>query len=240
MFEELLKSQPVRALVVTPTVSNPLGSVMSDEDRERLVKITRRYDVPIIEDDVYAELVFDGSRPRPLRAFAGPSEDGHVLLVGSVSKTLAPGYRVGWLAGGRWHDQILRLKFSHTLACPTLPGMAVAEFLASGGYDRHLRRLRAALATNVERYRESIATEFPEGTRVSAPRGGFVLWVELPLGVDSLALHEQALRRGIVVAPGPLFSARQRFSNFVRVSAGTPWSERVASAIRTLGRLVAR
>jgi DNA-binding transcriptional MocR family regulator len=226
--------------VISPTVSNPIGSIMPEDDRERLVRITRRHDVPIIEDDVYGELVFDGSRPRPLRAFAGPSEDSHVLLVSSVSKTLAPGYRVGWVAGGRWHDQIVRLKYSSTLACPTLPGMAVAEFLASGGYDRHLRRLRAALAGNVERYREMIATEFPEGTRVSAPRGGFVLWVELPPGIDALQLHDQALRRRIVVAPGPLFSARQRFANFIRISAGTPWSERIAEGMRTLARLIAR
>jgi len=238
-FEETLRAQPIRALVITPTVGNPLGSLMPDDERERLVRITRRYDVPIIEDDVYGELVFDGSRPRPLRAFAGPSEDSHVLLVSSVSKTLAPGYRVGWLAGGRWHDQIVRLKYSSTLACPTLPGMAVAEFLASGGYDRHLRRLRVALAGNLERYREAIATEFPEGTRVSAPRGGFVLWVELPPGIDALQLHDQALRRRIVVAPGPLFSARQRFTNFIRISTGTPWSERIADGIRTLGRLIA-
>jgi DNA-binding transcriptional MocR family regulator len=221
-FEDTLRAQPIRAVVVTPTVSNPLGSIMPDEERERLVRITRRHDIPIIEDDVYAELVFDGSRPRPLRAFAGPSEDSHVLLVGSVSKKLAPGYRVGWLAG------------------PALLGMAVAEFLASGGYDRHLRRLRAALAGNVERYREMIATEFPEGTRVSVPRGGFVLWVELPPGVDALQLHDQALRRRIVVAPGPLFSARQRFANFIRISAGTPWSERIEEGMRTLARLIAR
>jgi DNA-binding transcriptional MocR family regulator len=239
-LEETLRAQPIRAVVVTPTVSNPLGSVMPDEERERLVRITKRYDVPIIEDDVYAELMFDGSRPRPLRAFAGPSEDSHVLLVGSVSKTLAPGYRVGWLAGGRWHDQIVRLKCGQSLACPTMPGMAVAEFLASGGYDRHLRRLRAALAGNIERYRETIASEFPEGTRVSAPRGGFVLWVELPPGIDALELHEQALRRRIVVAPGPLFSARQRFANFIRISAGAPWSDRIAEALRTLAKLVAR
>ncbi|TMQ05891.1 MAG: PLP-dependent aminotransferase family protein [Deltaproteobacteria bacterium] len=239
-FEDTLRQQPVRALVVTPTVSNPLGSVMPDEERERLVRIARRYDLPIIEDDVYAELVFDGSRPRPLRAFAGPSEDSHVLLIGSVSKTLAPGYRVGWVAGGRWHDQILRFQFSHTLACPALPGMAVAEFLASGGYDRHLRRLRAALAGNIERYRETIATEFPEGTRVSSPLGGFVLWIELPPGVDALQLHDQALRHRVVVAPGPLFSARQRFTNFIRISAGAPWSERIAEGLRTLARLSAR
>src|SRR5205823_6673157 len=171
-LEDTLRAQSVRALVVTPTVSNPLGSIMPEDDRERLVRIARRADLPIIEDDVYGELVFDGSRPRPLRAFAGASEDSHVVLVSSVSKTLAPGYRVGWVAGGRWHDQILRLKYSQSLACPAIPGMAVAEFLASGGYDRHLRRLRAAVAGNVERYRDAIAAEFPEGTRVASPRGG--------------------------------------------------------------------
>ncbi|HEU0036568.1 MAG TPA: PLP-dependent aminotransferase family protein [Kofleriaceae bacterium] len=241
-FEDMLRgpnAPAIRALVCSPTLLNPLGSIMPDDERERLVRITRRHDIPVIEDDVYGELVFDGSRPRPLRAFAGPSEDSHVVLVSSVSKTLAPGYRVGWIAGGRWHDQIVRLKYGQTLACPTLPGMAVAEFLASGGYDRHLRRLRAACAGNVERYREAIATQFPDGTRVSAPRGGFVLWVELPPGVDALALHEQALRRRIVVAPGPLFSARQRFTNFIRMSAGTPWSDRIADGIKTLARLVA-
>ena len=238
--EELLRQQPVRAIVSTPTIANPLGSVMPDDERERLVKITRRYGVAVIEDDVYGELVFDGSRPPPLRAFAAPSEDSHVILVSSVSKTLAPGYRVGWIAGGRWHDRILRLKYSTSLACPSLPGMAVAEFLSSGGYDRHLRRLRAALAGNVERYREAIANEFPEGTRVSSPRGGFVLWVELPAGNDALQLHEAALRKNIVVAPGPLFSARRRFSNFIRISAGAPWSERMAAGLRTLAKLVAK
>ena len=238
-FEELLRTQTVRALCVTPTISNPLGSIMPEDERERLVRLARKHDIAIIEDEVYGELVFDGSRPRPLRAFDGPSEDSNVLLVSSVSKTLAPGYRCGWVAGGRWHQQILRLKFSQSLACPALPAMAVAEFLSSGGYDRHLRRLRAAVAGNVERYREAIATHFPNGTRVSAPRGGFVLWVELPAGVDALRLHEAALKRRIVVAPGPLFSARQRFANFIRVSAGTPWSDRISDAIRTLARLVA-
>jgi DNA-binding transcriptional MocR family regulator len=237
-FEETIRQQPVRALVCSPTMLNPLGSIMPDDERERLVRITRRHELPMIEDDVYSELVFDGSRPRPLRAFAAPSQDSHVVLVSSVSKTLAPGYRVGWVAGGRWHDQIVRLKYGQSLACPTLPGMAVAEFLASGGYDRHLRRLRGALSGNVERYREAIASQFPDGTRVASPRGGFVLWIELPPGVDALALHEQALRKRIVIAPGPLFSARQRFANFIRISAGTPWSDRIAEGIKTLARLL--
>ena len=239
-FDDATRVQPVRALVVSPTVSNPLGSVMPDDDRERLVEITRRRDIPIIEDDAYGELVFDHSRPRPLRAFAPEGADSHVIYVSSVSKTLAPGYRVGWIAGGRWHDSIVRTKYSQSLACPALFGMTVAEFLASGGYDRHLRRMRTALAGNVERYRDAISSQFPDGTRVSSPRGGFVLWVELPPGADALELHRQALRRGIVIAPGPLFSARQRFANFIRISAGAPWSERVSDALRTLARLVAQ
>lgn len=236
-FEEAARNTTIRALVMTPTVSNPLGSIMPDDERERLVEITRRRDIPIIEDDAYGELVFDNTRPRPLRAFA-PGADSHVVLVSSVSKTLAPGYRVGWIAGGRWHDQIVRTKYSQTLACPALYQMVVAEFLASGGYDRHLRRMRAAIAGNVERYREAILAQFPEGTRVSSPRGGFVLWVELPAGADALAIHRQALRKGIVIAPGPLFSARQRFGNFIRISAGTPWSDRIDTALRTLARVV--
>src|SRR3569832_112152 len=235
-FEEALRGQPVRAVVHAPTISNPLGSGMPDDQRERLVRLCKRADVAIIEDDVYGELMFDGSRPRPLRAFA--PDDSHVILVGSVSKTLAPGYRVGWVAGGRWHDQIVRMKYGQSLACPALLGMAVAEFLASGGYDRHLRRLRASLETNVERYREAIMAEFPEGTRVSAPRGGFVLWVELPPHVDALALHQQTLRRGIVIAPGPQFSLRLLFHNFVRISAGSPWSERIENGLRTVAKLV--
>ncbi|HTL32738.1 MAG TPA: PLP-dependent aminotransferase family protein [Kofleriaceae bacterium] len=237
-FEEAIRGQTVRALFVSPTIANPLGSIMPDDERERLVRIAKRADIAIIEDDVYGELVFDGSRPRTLRSFAGASEDNNVILVSSVSKTLAPGYRVGWIAGGRYHDQIVRMKFSQSLADPPLLGMAIAEFLSSGGYDRHLRRLRTAVAGNVERYREAIANDFPDGTRVAAPRGGFVLWVELPAGTDALALHEAALRKGIVVAPGPIFSARQRFANFVRISAGTPWDDRIATAMRTLGRLV--
>jgi len=235
-LEDALRSGPVRAIVTTANVSNPLGAIMPDEAKERLVRIAARHDLPILEDDVYGDLVFDGTRPRPLRAF---DKDGRVLLVGSVSKTLAPGYRVGWIAPGRWQEQVERLKFSQTLACATLPQMAVAEFLSSGGYDRHLRRLRNLLCGQLERYRQGIAAAFPEGTRVSAPRGGFVLWVELPAGVDALELQERALTRGVAVAPGPIFSARTRFQNFVRISCGLPWAGPAESAVKILGQIAA-
>ena len=232
---DALRVTPVRALVVMPTAANPLGSIMPDEAKAELVALAIRHDLALIEDDVYGELCFDGTRPRPLKAF---DRDGRVLLCGSVSKTLAPGYRVGWIAPGRYQDVVERLKFSQSLACPTLPGMAVAEMLSSGGYDRHLRRLRHVVAGQVARYRAEVVARFPEGTRVSAPRGGFVLWVELPGGIDSLVLQERALARGVAIAPGPIFAARQpRFTSCVRLSCGQPLTPRVLSALDLLAHL---
>lgn len=234
-LEQVVKqTSSLKAVLSMPTVSNPAGCVMPDDARERLVKLLARYDLPLIEDDAYGELVFDSPRPRPVRAW---DKDGRVLLVGSVSKTLAPGYRVGWIAPGRYQERIERLKFSQTVATPTLTQMAVAEFLASGGYDRHLRRLRTTLASQVERVREAIAHCFPEGTRVSMPAGGFVLWVELPQGADSVELQARALERKIAIAPGPIFSARGRFAHCMRLSCGFPWNERTGRAIETLGEL---
>jgi DNA-binding transcriptional MocR family regulator len=235
-LDAVLKAGGVRGVVVSPNVSNPLGAVMPDDAKLRLVRLAVRHDVPVIEDDVYGDLVFDGTRPRPLRAF---DHDGRVLLVGSVSKTIAPGYRVGWIAPGRYAETVERLKFSSTLANPTLTQMAIAEFLASGGYDRHLRRLRALLSGHVDKYRDAIAAAFPDGTRVSAPRGGFVLWVELPSGCDALAIQARALDHGIAIAPGPMFSPRNRFTNFLRISCGSPMAPRIEGAIRTLGEIAA-
>ena len=232
-LERVLKNRPVRAVIAQPNVSNPLGSVMSDDAKERLVRLCARADVPLIEDDVYGELAFDGRA----RAALAWDRDGRVLLLGSVSKTLAPGYRIGWLVPGRYFERVERLKYSQTISTPPLLQMAVAEFLESGGYDRHLRRLRSKLRLQVERTREAVAALFPAGTRVSSPAGGFVVWVELPPGVDAYALQQAALEHRISIAPGPIFSARERFTNCVRLSCGFPWSDRTQRALATLGQL---
>jgi len=235
-LDEALRTQRPRTILCVPNLHNPLATVMSDDAKQRLWRLAQRHDVPIIEDDIHGDLMHDGTRPRPLKAF---DRDGRVLLCGSVSKTLAPGYRVGWLAAGRYQDAAERLKFSQSVATPTLPQMAVAEFLASGGYDRHLRRLRRQLSAQVARMREAVAHSFPPGTRVSAPAGGFVLWLELPAGCDALAIQARALERGVAVAPGPIFSARGRFGSCLRLSCGFPWSPRLEAAVATLGALAA-
>jgi len=208
---------------------------MSDENKERLVKLCARHDAPLIEDDVYGDLAFD-SRPRPAAHW---DRDGRVLLIGSISKTLAPGYRIGWIAAGRYQERIERLKYAFTVSTPPLLQMAVAEFLGSGGYERHVRKLRSHLHSQVDRTRQAVADAFPEGTRISSPAGGFVLWLELPPNVDAYTLQSAAMAEKISVAPGPIFSPRERFSNCIRLSCGFPWSDRHERAIRTLGRITA-
>jgi DNA-binding transcriptional MocR family regulator len=236
-LERALAQTKVAACLCMPNFDNPLGALMSEASKERLVRLLERHDVPLIEDDVYGELALDGSRPRPAKAF---DRTGSVLLCGSVSKTLAAGYRVGWLVPGRYKERVERLKFSLTLATPTLPQMAVAEFLQSGGYDRHLRSLRAHFATQVRRYREAIANAFPPGTRVSEPAGGYALWVEMPRQVDAFELQAEALERGAAIAPGPIFSARGAFTHCVRLTCTARFGPRVESALVTVGDLAAR
>jgi DNA-binding transcriptional MocR family regulator len=234
LLDAALRQQRVKACLVVTNFSNPSGALMPDDAKGELVKMLAKRDIPLIEDDIYGDLHFDGARPRPARAF---DRQGLVMLCGSFSKTLAPGYRVGYVAPGRYRDAVERLKFAQTVATPTLAQMAIADFLENGGYERHLRRLRRALSDQVARVSEAIAEHFPAGTRISRPRGGFLLWVEMPPGKSALELHDRALARGVSVAPGPIFSAKQRFTSCVRVSCGYPWSEAIERGVRTLGQI---
>ncbi|OJH42169.1 PLP-dependent aminotransferase family protein [Cystobacter ferrugineus] len=233
-LEAVLDKRRVAAVLVVPSFSNPLGACMPEENRARLVAMLARREVPLIEDDIYGDLHHGLERPRTCKSF---DRAGLVLLCGSVSKTLAPGFRVGWVAPGRFQERMELLKFAHTTATPTLPQLAVARFLASGGYDKHLRTLRRRLASQVERMTEAICEHFPEGTRVSRPSGGSLLWVELPPKVNTLVLHARALEAGISIAPGPIFSAQARYTNCIRLNCGQVWSPRLEAAMATLGSL---
>lgn len=234
-LEAILTRVPVRACLLVPSFSNPLGSCMPDDHRERLAHMLERHDIDLVEDDIYGDLHHGPVRPRPVKAF---DRHGRVLLCSSFSKTLAPGYRVGWIAAPPRHrDRVELLKFTTSGATPTLPQLAVAQYLQDGGYDRHLRRLRRAYAEQVERTLDAVATHFPAGTRATRPTGGFVLWVELPRSIDALDFHARLLEQGISVTPGPVFSPSRRYGNFIRLSCGSPWSERIERALVTVGRL---
>jgi DNA-binding transcriptional MocR family regulator len=229
-----LRKTKVSACVLIPNFQNPVGSLMPEERKKALIELLAPRGIPIIEDDIYGDLQHHGSRPRCLKAF---DPDGSVLLCGSFSKTLAPGYRVGYIVGGRWHDWLLRLKKNSTLANATLPTLAVAEFLKHGGYDRHLRTLRQAYRSQVERMREAVVASFPEGIGLSRPQGNFVLWCELPARVDSIELWKQARAAGISLAPGPMFSPDGGYRNFIRINCGYPWSPLLERSVAVLGHL---
>jgi DNA-binding transcriptional MocR family regulator len=235
-LEAALRRHRVRACVASFNCHNPLGFVASEERKRAVVELLARHEVPLIEDHVYGDLAFEGDACGPAKAF---DRQGLVLLCASFSKVLSPGYRVGWVAGGRFHARILELKFTSTLATPTLPQLAVAAFLRGGGYDRHLRRIRAACREQVARMREAVGRHFPAGTRVTDPAGGFLLWVEAPESVDALQLFDEALRVGITITPGPVFSARLALRNCLRLNCSHPWSERLERAIASLGQLAA-
>jgi len=227
----------IKACVLSLNYSNPLGSCMPDGKKERLVKILAERDVPLIEDDLYGNLSHSPHRPKTAKAF---DKHGLVLLCDSFSKTLAPGSRVGWTAPGRFKTQVEHLKFISSIGTAMLPQMAIAEFLANGGYDHHLRRLRRFYAEQVPRISQAITRYFPEGTKVTRPAGGYVLWVELPPRVNSLDLFQRALAEKISIAPGPIFSPTKKFRNFIRLSCGAPWSEAMDQALLKLGQLITR
>ncbi len=224
----------VAAVVVNLNFQNPLGSCMPDAKKKALVELLARKEIPLIEDDLFGDLYFGHERPKVAKAF---DKKGLVLLCGSVSKTLAPGFRVGWTAPGRFQTQVERLKHATNCACPVLTQLAIAEFLHNGGYDHFVRRVRRAYAQQVQAVAEAIGKYFPEGTKVTRPQGGFLLWVEMPKGINSLELHRQALAQKISICPGPIFSPKQCYRNFIRISCGHPWSDRIDHALLTLGRL---
>lgn len=222
-----------KACWVMTNFQNPLGSAMRNDRKRALVELVARYQVPLIEDDVYNELYFD-ARPALTKAF---DTEGWVLHCSSFSKTLAPGYRVGWVTAGRFREQVARQKLAASLATSIPVQLALARYLERGSYERHLRGLRATLRQQRDDYIAAIATHFPAGTRVSHPGGGYFLWVELPPQVDSLGLHQQAMMAGVSLAPGPMFSVSGGFRNCVRINAGHPCDDRVVGALRQIGRL---
>lgn len=230
-----LERHPVKACWLMPSFQNPLGSLMSEERKQALVDLLAARNVPLIEDDVYGELHFDARRPPPAKAY---DRAGLVMHCSSFSKTLAPGYRVGWVAGGRHAQRIERMKLMTTLAAPIPSQEALSRYLQRGGYERHLRQLRQVLEAQRDRALKAVARHFPAGTRVTQPQGGYFLWLELPRGVDALQLHRLALSQRISLAPGQLFSAdHARFGHCVRINFGHPQDERFDDAMRVVGRL---
>lgn len=233
-LEHAIARHKPKACWLMTTFQNPLGSLMSEDKKKALVELLARHDLPLIEDDVYAELYFGDKRPAPAKAF---DTKGLVLHCSSFSKCLAPGYRIGWAAPGRFTRAVARQKLTTTLSASAPAQLALATYLERGGFDKHLRKLRQTLAAQQATFTQAVGHYFPAGTRATRPSGGYFLWVELPEGIDALEIHRHALSLGISVAPGPIFSASRAFTNCLRLNYGHAWDARAEQALATLGRL---
>lgn len=235
-LELALAEHEVRAVLTVPSFQNPTGGCMDAADRRRLVELCARHRVPVIEDDIYGELHFGGARPPLLKSF---DRDGGVLLCSSVSKTLAPGFRVGWLVAGRWMDQAVKAKVLTTLGSPTVTQEVIGAFLAAGDFDRHLRRIRPVYERRIDELTRAVRRHLPAETLITTPGGGLVLWLELPEAIDAMKLYEAAVGAGIAFAPGPAFSAKDRYRHHLRLNAAC-WSDEMEPAMHTLGALTAK
>jgi DNA-binding transcriptional MocR family regulator len=236
-LEAALKEGKISACALVTNFSNPLGSCMGDRKKKQLVELLNRYDVPLIEDDIYGELQFEGARPKAVKAF---DTEGRVLYCTSVSKTLSPGLRIGWAAAGRYQVKVEQLKMSLNWMTSVPAQLTVAAFLSNGGYDRHLRHLRRAYQAQMNRISQAICEYFPAETKVSRPEGGYVLWLEMPESFDAMAFYEEALQHNISIAPGIMFSPSGSYRNCFRLNCGIPWTEEIHQAIQKLGYLAKR
>jgi len=233
-FKKVLQQTKLAACLFVSNFNNPFGSLMPDENKKEAVRLLQHYNVPLIEDDIYGDIYFGDRRPSCCKSY---DESGLVLLCSSFSKTLAPAYRVGWIAPGKFLQPVMKTKLYHTLSSTPITHEAIGSFLESGRYEAHLRKLRRTLHANYLQYVRVISEFFPEGTRMSRPQGGLSLWVELPARTDTIRLYNTAFSRKITFSPGTMFTLKKQFSNCMRLSYGLEWDAKTENSLQLLGKL---
>lgn len=235
--ERHLKQKDIKAVITVSNFGNPLGFCMSDESKKALVGLAKKYDTLIIEEDLYGDVFFNNKRPNTCKSF---DDDGRVILCSSFSKTLVPGYRVGYIVTDKFHKQVLRLKTYQSIAASSISHKVVARILQTGRYDRYLNQLRIKLESNLHKYMKVIHSSFPKNTKMSKPEGGYMLWIELDPRIDSLQLFEECLKKNIRITPGRMFSLRDQYFNCIRISYGLSWSSRIENALREIGKIASK
>jgi GntR family transcriptional regulator/MocR family aminotransferase len=235
-LDRQLSRPEVKAFYTIPTFHNPMGISTSVAHRRDLLAIAARHGKPVIEDAYEMDLRFAG---RPIPPLAALDETGLVVQLTSFSKSLFPGVRAGaLLARGRAVDALLVLKHATDLG-GTLPlQAALADFVRSGAYDRHLVALRKRLRSRRDAMIATLTSEMPEGVSWTTPEGGYQIWLELPEPLDSLDLHAEAMRAGVLFAPGYQFYHDGRPSRGLRLTIALADETAIRRGVATLARLV--
>lgn len=224
----------VKACVLVSNFNNPDGACINSEKKQQLAGLANRRKLPIIEDDLYGDIFFGNNRPDTIKTY---DKHGWVMYCNSFSKSLVPGFRIGWCAPGKFAFEVARLKSMHNGPVCNFTQRILHQLLSSGLYDRHLRKFRLELLKNLNRTTNLIERHFPEGTKISSPTGGLVVWVQLPGNIDTVDLQNKSFDLGISYAPGELFSAKGDYRNYLRISFCRMWEARTEMALIKLGEL---
>lgn len=234
-LEMALANNKVAACIFMPRCHNPTGSSMSEENKIRLVELLGKLDIPLIEDDCLGELYFGSTKSYPAKAY---DIYDNVLYCSSFSKTLAPGFRIGWVSAGKHHLNIEKLKFGSNISTNGILQDAIAKYLESGKYSKHIRKMRNDLQGQMIKYIGAISKYFPEDTKLVVPTGGLSIWIALPGGIDGFNFQKKALRQGIGICPGHIFSSLAYYHNYIRLNYCPLWSNKMEKAIKTLAHII--
>lgn len=234
ILERIIRENDIKACLVISNFSNPCGSQMPDEKKKKIVRLLAEAKVPLLEDDVYGDLCFTEARPTTCRTY---DNSGNTLLCSSFSKTVSPGLRIGYIVPGVYKDRIIQRKMGSNICTSSISQILLTGYLESGGFYKQLRKLRKEISNRMTNLRNDVLEFFPGGTRVTEPKGGYTLWVELPGKVSAMSVYESAIKENIAIVPGNLFSLKGYFDNFIRLDAGC-YTEDLKQYIRILGAIV--
>lgn len=233
-LELALESKQVAACIFMPRCHNPTGYSMPEENKIRLVKLLGERNIPLIEDDCLGELCFGSFNGFPAKAY---DNYDNVMYCSSFSKTLAPGFRIGWVSAGKHHENIEKLKFGSNISTNGILQAAIGKYLESGLYGRHIRKMRNELQAQMIKYIGTITEYFPKETNLAVPKGGLSIWIELPPGVDAFNYQKEALGQGIGICPGHIFSPSNSYQHYIRLNCCPMWNNKIETAIKKLAEL---
>jgi 2-aminoadipate transaminase len=234
-LERLLRGHEVKLVALQPRGHNPTGRDLGDERRARLLELATRHGFFVLEDAVYADLRYDGTDPGSLRA----RDPTHVIYVDSLSKTVAPGMRAGWIAAsGPVLDRMISAKRDDDAHCATLPQLIAAAYLASGHYPAQLARARQLYRTRRDVLLEALGDELRGIATFLQPSAGGHVWVTLEQPREDQELYRAALAAGVSYIPGPAMLVAAPTATHLRLSFTSVTPERLREGVRRLGRVI--
>jgi len=222
----------IKLAYVVPDFQNPTGRTWSLERRKAFLELVARHGIPVLEDNPYGELRFDGQAVPSLKAL---DEHGLVVFLGTFSKTFCPGLRIGWLAAEpELREKYVMIKQGVDLHTSTLGQRLIAVYLERFGLDADTTRIRGAYRRRRDAMLRAMDESFPPGVRYNRPRGGMFLWVELPEGVNARTVLERSLERGVAFVPGGSFFPNGGHENTMRLNFTAMPEERIVEGVRRL------